>query len=157
ACALLTQTLSQPFVLNQFPDGFAIHGVGGDGVLVFAVQPSASPTRAPGVHVSLPLLGQIAEVTPPPEGWGTPLSIKIETFAHEGLKSSGQFLLMDNRVPPALAGTQATRIYRYGYSFTSRHGFTSTLLETHTLPQNIIYAGSIALLPFGRVAITDNA
>lgn len=157
-----------PIVAAKFDDGFAIHGVGSDGILLFAVQPSASPTRPPGVRVALPLVGEIGEVAPPPEGWGVPLTIKLESFAVVGNELRGQFLLLDNRVPPALAGSAASRIYRFSYRYSVARGFRSTLLETHQLPLNTVfppgsappdglfYAGSLALLPAGRVAVTDN-
>src|SRR5262245_52542009 len=72
--------LTLPFAVFDFPDGFAIHGVASDGLLYFAVQPSDAPTRARGVHVIVPGLGSVGEITPPPGGWGTPLTLKIESF-----------------------------------------------------------------------------
>jgi hypothetical protein len=169
--ALCGNVVRGPYSLAEFPDGFAIHGVGGDTDLLFAVQPSASPTRSASVHVARRNGGHIlADVTPPPEGFGTPLSIKIESFRRAGLTGTqGRFLLLDNRVPPALMGTAAPRIYRYSYRYTPLTGLSTTLLETHILPLNsgppdpsmlpdgLVYPGSIALLPNDRVAVSDNA
>ncbi|MCK9361494.1 hypothetical protein M0Q28_04700 [Patescibacteria group bacterium] len=161
-----------PITLAEFSDGFAIHGVGGDTAVLFAVQPTDSPERARGIHAARRVGGHVlADVTPPPEGWGTPLSIKIEWFRRTlPLGSSeGQFLVLDNRVPPLLMGTVAARLYRYSYRFQTNSGLTTTLRETHVLPLNtqalapgnlpdgLAYPGSIALLPGGRVAVTDNA
>ncbi|MCC6563611.1 hypothetical protein IT087_01835 [Candidatus Uhrbacteria bacterium] len=161
-----------PITLAEFSDGFAIHGVGGDTAVLFAVQPTDAPTRARGIHAARRVGGDVlADVTPPPEGWGTPLSIKIEWFRRISPlgSSEGRFLVLDNRVPPLLMGTVAARLYRYEYRFRTNGDLTTTLLETHVLPLNtnplepgylpngLAYPGSIALLPEGRVAVTDNA
>jgi hypothetical protein len=157
-----------PYVAAEFAQGFAIHGVGGDRTLLFAVQPSAAPARARGVHVARRVDGlDLGEVQAPPEGWGTPLTIKIEQFQNEGpLATHGTFALLDNRVPPALAGTQAARVYRYSYRYSLAHGFLATLVSTHVVPLNTqppgalpdgtVYPGSLALLPDGGLALTDN-
>lgn len=161
--------LTEAYIAAQFPQGFAIHGVAGDRALLFAVQPADAPNRSRGVHLARRLDGALlGDVPPPAEGFGTPLTVKIQNFQGGMLQTSGTFLLMDNRVPPGLAGTQATRIYKYAYSYDLPHGFSAKLLETHVLPLNtvapgaglpngLVYAGSIALLPQGRVAISDNA
>jgi hypothetical protein len=173
--ALCGSVVAGPASLAEFPDGFAIHGVGGDTDLLFALQPSPSPLTPPGVHVAHRLSGDnLGDVTPPPGGFLVPLTVKIESFSRAGLAGTqGRFLIMDARMPPAFIGSPfATnaRLYRYSYRYTRRDGLRTTLLETHTLPlasglpdpsaptlpDGILYPGSIALLPGGRVAITDN-
>ena len=165
-----------PYVAAQFPDGFAIHGVGGDTDLLFALQPSPTTTRPTGVHVAHRITGELlGDVTPPPGGFAVPLTIKIESFSRAGLTGTqGQFVLLDARMPPAFIGSPYAvnaRLYRYSYRYTWYSGLTTTLLETHDLPlasglpdpnappvppTGLLYPGSIALLPGGRLAVTDN-
>jgi hypothetical protein len=158
-----------PLVAATLDGGAAIHGVAGDQVLLFALVPSASPDRSPGVYVRRRLDGGPAgTLTAPPGGWGVPLSMKITTFERIGVRNTyGEALILDNRVPPALAGTQPARIYRYRYLYTVHGGLTSQLVSSHALPINtvapgaglpdgLIYPGSIALLPDGEVVVTDN-
>lgn len=158
-----------PLVLAEFPEGFQIHGVDGDTALLFAVQPSEAPARAKGVHVARRYDGRnLPDVTPPPEGWATPLSIEIESFTRLPFGGSqGTFLLLDAGVTPAQLGTLPTRLYRYSYRYRPSEGLTTTLLETHLLPLNtqplapgylpdgIFYPGEPGLLPGGRVAVPD--
>jgi hypothetical protein len=120
------------------------------------------------VHIARRADGRdLGELPAPPGGFGTPLSIKIESFRNQGpLRTSGTFVLLDNVVPPALAGTSAVKIYRYAYSYSPAAGFSATLLSTHTpplntqpptaLPNGTVYPGSIALLPGGGLVMTDN-
>ncbi len=158
-----------PHVAAEFSGGFAIHGVAGDQVLLFALVPSASPDKAPGVYAKKRVGGADAgSLVAPSTGWGVPLSMKITEFQRTGLGTThGQALILDNRVPPALAGTQAARIYRYSYSFSVQGGLSSQLLSEHVLPLNtvapgaglpngLVYPGSIALLPNNGVVVTDN-
>jgi hypothetical protein len=158
-----------PLVVAQLEGGAAIHGVAGDQVVLFALVPSASPDRAPGVYARRRLDGANAgALTPPSGGWGVPLSMKIRTFRRSGLSSTeGEALILDNRVPPALAGTQPARLYRYSYRYTPGSGLVSTLISDDVLPLNtvapgaglpngLIYPGSIALLPDQQVVVTDN-
>jgi hypothetical protein len=158
-----------PLVAARLSGGAAIHGVAGDQVLLFALVPSASPDRAPGVYARRRIDGGDAgALVAPPSGWGVPLSMKITRFHRSGLGSvQGEALILDNRVPPALGGTQPARIYKYRYQYSLLRGLTSQLLSEHVLPLNsvapgaglpngLIYPGSIALLPDGRVVVTDN-
>lgn len=158
-----------PWVAAQLDGGAAIHGVAGDQVLLFALVPSASPDRAPGVYARRRLDGANAgTLAAPSGGWGVPLSMKIRTFRRVGLGGTeGEALVLDNRVPPALAGSQPARLYRYSYRYTPGTGLRSTLVSEHVLPLNtvapgaglpdgLIYPGSIALLPNQQVVVTDN-
>jgi hypothetical protein len=158
-----------PLVAAQLDGGAAIHGVAGDQVLLFALVPSASPDRAPGVYVRRRLDGANAgALTAPTGGWRVPLSMKIRTFRRSGLSNTeGEALVLDNRVPPALAGTQPARLYRYSYRYTPGSGLSTALISEHVLPLNtvapgaglpngLIYPGSIALLPNQQVVVTDN-
>lgn len=167
--------LSAPTELAQFPNGFPMHGVAGDRALLFAVQPADAPNSPRGVHVARRRDGAlVGDLPAPPEGFGTPLSLKIEDFIGGPLQlaTAGTFVLSDNRVPPGLAGTQATRIYQYGYTYDPKNGLKAYLLDTHVLPLNtfppgspnlpngLVYSGSMALIPQlggDLLAITDNA
>lgn len=157
-----------PLVAAQFDGGFAIHGVAGDQVLLFALVPSVSPDQAPGVYARKRLGGADAgALTPPPDGWAVPLTMKITQFDRGLLGSTrGRALVLDARVPPALAGTQPAKVYEYEYRYTVFGGLTSTLVGEHVLPLNTVapgaglpdgffYPGSLALLPDGAVAATD--
>ena len=158
-----------PIVTARLDGGAAIHGVAGDQVLLFAVVPSTSPDFVPGIYARRRLDGANAgALAAPSGGWGVPLSMKIRTFQRTGPgRTEGEALVLDNRVPPALAGTQPARIYRYRYRYTPASGLTTQLLSEHVLPLNsvapgaglpdgLIYPGSIALLPGDQVVVTDN-
>lgn len=159
---------SEPILISSIDAAYQVHGLAGDGVLLFQVQPTTVAAKPKGVHVLLPFLGQIADLATPPSGWGTPLNVKLESSTRSGGVISGQLLVIDNQVPPALAGTAPALVYRYHYSFSVRQGFSSSLLETHALPlftafplgsappDGVLYAGSIALLPGGQLAATDS-
>lgn len=158
-----------PITLAEFPEGFQIHCVDGDTALLFAVQPSDAPGRAKGVHVARRIGGaNLSDVTPPPEGWATPLSIVIESFERLPIGGSeGTFLVLDAGVTPAQLGMLPARLYRYSYRFRPSQGLTTTLVGTHLLPLNtqplapgylpdgIFYPGEPAILPGGRVAVPD--
>jgi hypothetical protein len=158
-----------PIVLAEFPEGFQIHCVDGDTALLFAVQPSEAPGRTKGVHVARRIGGaNLPDVTPPPDGWATPLSIVIESFSRLPIGGSeGTFLLLDAGVTPVQLGMLPARVYRYSYRFRPSQGLTTTLLETHFLPLNtqplvpgnlpdgIFYPGELTILPDGRVAVPD--
>jgi sugar lactone lactonase YvrE len=155
-----------PSAAVTFPSGFGIHGVGGDEVLLFGVQPSPGAQEPTGVHVASRLSGQVlAEVTPPPSGWQTPLAIKITDFQRQGQRTQGTFLLLDAGVPPEQAGTRPAVVYRYDYSFSPQEGYRDHRLETHVLPlagppgpglpTGIVFPESLGLLPGGNVAVTD--
>jgi hypothetical protein len=155
-----------PFANATFPQAFPMHGVGGDEILLFAVQPVASPQEPSGIHVASRLTGQpIADVTPPPGGWHTPLAIKITDFQRQGAGTQGSFLLLDSGNPPEEIGARPAVIYRYNYSFSLQDGFQAALVETHVLPlagppgpglpTGIVLPESMTLLPGGGVAVTD--
>ena len=156
---------SQIRVLARFEDGFAIHGVAGDQRLLFAAQPGPNPT----VHVASRLTGRdIGDLPPPHEGWGVPLSMKVVSYRTAGVRTRGELLILDNRVPPALAGAEAAKLYRYTYRSTSARSFTAAHVATYTLPLNtrlpgsaelpdgLFYPGSFTLLPGGGAVVTDS-
>lgn len=156
-----------PVSIAQFPEGFQIHSVAGDTALLFAVQPSDAPDRARGVHVARRLDGlNLPDVTPPAEGWATPLSVAVQTFERSLLGSSGVLVVLDAGVTPANVGQAPARLYRYSYRYRPNSGFSTTLLETHLLPLNtqpfgafpngIVYPGAPAILPSGQMAVADS-
>lgn len=156
-----------PVSLAEFPQGFQIHSVGGDTALLFAVQPSDAPGRARGVHVARRVGGHnLPDVSPPPGGWATPLTIVMEDFSRLPIGGSqGTFLLLDAGVTPATIGTAPARLYRYSYRYRPSTGLTTTLLETHLLPLNmqppgnfpdgVVFPGGPTILPGGLVAVPD--
>lgn len=156
-----------PVSLAEFPQGFQIHSVGGDTALLFAVQPSDAPGRARGVHVARRLGGlNLPDVTPPPGGWVTPLTVVMEDSTRLPIGGSeGRFLLLDAGVTPTTVGTAPARLYRYWYRYRPSTGLTTTLIETHLLPLNMqppgnfpdgmVFPGGPTLLPGGRVAVPD--
>ncbi len=160
-----------PISRAEFPQGFQVHSVDGDTEVEFAVQPSDAPGIARGVHaVTRPdlLRGRVlADVTPPPEGWATPLSIVIEDFDRTSSGTTGTFLVLDAGVTPANIGMAPARLYRYDYRYRRHGGLTTTLRETHYLPLNtqplepgffpdgVFYPGQPGLLTGGRVMVVD--
>jgi hypothetical protein len=162
----LTPVVLGPSAAATFPQAFPMHGVGGDETLLFGVQPAPAPEEPIGVHVASRLTGEpVADVTPPPGGWHTPLAIKIAEFQGQGANTRGTFLLLDAGNPPEQTGTRPAVIYRYSYSFSPQDGYHDALLATHVLPlagppgpglpAGIVLPESMALLPGGDVAVTD--
>jgi len=156
-----------PVSIAEFPQGFQIHSVAGDTALLFAVQPSDAPGRARGVHVARRLDGlSLTDVTPPDEGWATPLSVIVQSFERSPLGSSGVLIVLDAGVTPANVGQAPARLYRYAYHYRPLSGLSTTLTETHLLPLNtqpsgafpngIVYPGAPAILPSGQIAVADS-
>lgn len=158
------------YLQTSWQDAFPIHGVAGDHAIVFAVQPTAGPSRAQGVHIVRRADGQhLGDLPAPPLGWGTPLSPFVTRFERVGaLGSRGEFLLTDVVARPIDALTTPTpqRLYRYSYSYSPATGFHSTLLSTTIVPPNTVapgaglpngfgYIGSVVGLPNGGVVLTD--
>lgn len=145
----------------------AIHGVGGTKGLLFALQPEPSATSDVGVFASLREGNHqsLGRFTPPPEGFRVPLSLKVLSSGPLGL--SGVVVILDNRIKPAEIGTpgqQAPTLYKYSFSV-GLSGLQTTLLDSFPLPVNasatmpngVIFPGSIALLPAPHgIAVTDN-
>jgi hypothetical protein len=161
-----TAVVIGPAAAATFPQAFPIHGVGGDEILLFAVQPVTAPQEPSGIHVASRLTGQpIADVPAPPGGWQTPLAIKITDFQRQGASTQGSFLLLDSGNPPEQIGARPAIIYRYTYSYSPQAGFEAALTETHVLPlagppgpglpTGIFLPESMALLPGGGVAVSD--
>src|SRR5262245_36961226 len=171
--------------VGQFDDGVAIHGVGGDRVLLFTVRPAPAPTRTEGLYVTHRVTGHmLGAVTPPPTGWHTPASIIVlpasdagsledtevaddGTNTGQGATTSGTFLLQALGSVPAEAGTVPPSIHKYSYNYSPNGGFSATWLETHTLPlffppepgappPGIFYSAGFARLPDGSVAVNDS-
>src|SRR5262245_21516502 len=160
----------------RFDGAFPIHGVAGDRAVVFAVQPTATADSQQGVHVTRRNGEHLGRLPAPPDGWGTPLSPHVTRFTTHvngpigfdgsGLETSGELILSDVRVPPAVAITHPTpaEIYRYEYAYEGG-AFHATHLETWVLPANmspptslptgILYMGSLTVLRDGSIVITD--
>src|SRR5438128_1983714 len=103
-----------PFAAVSFPDGFGIHGIGGDDVLLFGVQPESTAHRPSGIHVARRVDGQLlGDLAPPPGGWQVPLGIKIAEYHTEGLMTEGSAIVLDAGANPGEAGTRPGVVYRY--------------------------------------------
>jgi hypothetical protein len=155
-----------PVAAATFAGGRPFHGVGGDGVLLFAVQPDEAPDGEEGIAVASRITGrQIGVVAPPPMGWRVPLSIEVFDFERRGPATRGSFLVLDTGAVPALAGTVPATVHRYAYSYAPGAGLTTTWLETHVLPlagppgpelpTGLLMAEGFTRLPGGGVAVTD--
>ena len=155
-----------PSLAATFEGGSPFHGAGGDEILLFAVQPSHSPDREPGIVVASKSSGnEIGSVTPPPVGWRTPLSIEVYDFDRDGLSTQGSFIVLDAGVEPRLAGTAPGYLHRYSYSYSPQDGLVTAWLETHVLPlagppgpdlpTGLLLPMGFTLLPNGGIAVTD--
>ncbi len=163
--------VSEPFVAAQFDRAFGIHGVAGDTALLFAVVATGTPVQPADVLVARRLDGaNVGSVAAPTGGWRVPLSAKVVSFTRPSPGSvEGQLLVLDAMVPPGavmIGQGQPAKVYRVNYSYSVSAGLSTTLVNTYTLPMNtqapgsfpngVAYPGSLALLPEGRLAVTDS-
>jgi len=158
----LTGPLTTPYNLAQFPDGFEMDGVTGDERVIFTGIITPAPTQPVAVLAAARLSGNpIGSLTPPPDGFLAIAAVKVLGYRTSGISTSGTLLVVDvGALPPASHST----LYRYSYSYSPLFGFSSELLDSHTLPvqsfppvtiDGVGYAGDVALLPGGGIAIAD--
>lgn len=156
-----------PAAATAYPEAFPVHGVGGDEVLLFALQPTDVPGHDRGVWASRRLDGKHLGALPVPQGgWGAPVAMKVVTYQSTGLlRTEGTMLVLD-AFTPQQAGTRPGIVYEYSYSYSVQHGFAAALLGTHPLPMltgldafgvpnGPGYPISLALLPNGAVVVID--
>jgi hypothetical protein len=155
-----------PDISTQYDEAFSLHGIAGDGALIFALQPTSVPNHPLGVYVSRRGDGaHVGAVTPPPKGWQTPLAMKVTTYRDEGLVgTSGSFLILDGFTPQATS--EQAVVYEYDYSYSLERGLRSSLVATHPLPllngvdslglpNGPAYPVSLAVLPDKTVVVID--
>ncbi len=155
-----------PTVSTTYAEAFPVHGIGGDGRVIFALQPTDVPGHDRGIWVSRRGDGaHLGAIVPPPAGWGSALAIKVTEHHEVLLATSGRFLVLDGFTPEQ-AGTRPGIVYEYAYSYSILGGLQSSLLATHPLPlftgldalglpNGPIYPISLALLPGGGAVVID--
>jgi hypothetical protein len=167
AAAALPTIVLGPVASAEYAEAFPVHGIGGDEQVIFALQPTDVPGHARGVWVSHRDGGlHLGAVTPPPAGWGAPVSIKIVDHHVIGaFGSEGTFVILDGFAPQD-AGTRPGIVYEYAYRYTPEEGLSTAVTGTHPLPMftgvdaeglpdGPLYPISLLRLPGGKVVVAD--
>src|SRR5690242_826480 len=151
--------LAEPYALAKFPGGFEMDGITGDERVVFTGIITPAPGQPVAVLAASRLTGRpLGSVTPPPAGFQAISAVAVLDYQTAGAATSGELLVVDvGALPPNAHVT----LYHYRYSWSLCAGLQTTLEDAHQLPQltfpvnGVGYAGGVALLPGGGLAIAD--